>query len=284
MIANNVQESTTTTGTGNITLAGSSENGRTFSSQYAINERFPYTIDDGAGNFETGIGYLSGASTLVREQPQDGSATLPVNFGGGTKQIFVAAVKNNTIGNPSETFSTLGSTVKFMTPSNYIRRVGTNGLIGNRIYYIPCFFTRAVTIDLLAVRITTGAGTAANSIHIGVYDTDPSTGNAGNLLASVTDLDPSVAGLTSGSIPEMTILPGWFYLAIWSDVNPTLRSQDGQICMPAPFHTADNSNLHSTSYQFTASQINLPDLPAVGNANNALSNGGNYPIILVGHT
>ena len=49
-VFDDVQESTTTTGTGNITLAGASENGRTFTSQYATNDRFPYKIDDGAGS------------------------------------------------------------------------------------------------------------------------------------------------------------------------------------------------------------------------------------------
>ena len=57
MLANNVQE-TTTGGSGNLPLSGASENGRTFTSQFATNQRFSYFVDDQAGTWETGIDIL----------------------------------------------------------------------------------------------------------------------------------------------------------------------------------------------------------------------------------
>ena len=89
MLANRVHETTSTVGTGNITLAGAATNMRSFSSQFATSQRFSYFIDDEAGNFENGIGYLSDSVTLVRETVLDSSnAGALVAFGAGAKQVF----------------------------------------------------------------------------------------------------------------------------------------------------------------------------------------------------
>lgn len=91
--ADRVKDTTTTTGTGNITLAGSAPTGyRTFSSAFATGTtRIPYAIVLQAGSeWEVGYGTLSGATTLVRElvmaSSNSGSA---VNFSSGTKDVFV---------------------------------------------------------------------------------------------------------------------------------------------------------------------------------------------------
>ena len=168
-IKSNVQETTTSTGVGDITLAGVSEDGRTFTSQYALNERFTYYIDDRAGNFETGIGYLSATSTLVRDKPLEGSAALPVNFGAGTKQVFVGAGAANTL-TSSLGFNNVGTTVKFMTGSNLSRINSTQALAADRQYFFEAPFLRGALVDLIGVQVSTGGGTATNKMHIGLYD------------------------------------------------------------------------------------------------------------------
>lgn len=283
MLANNVQESSTTTGAGDITLAGASENGRTFSSQYAVNSRFTYFIDNGSGEFETGIGYLSNSTTLVREFPKDGSAALPVNLSAGTKQVFVGASMSNLFTN-SDGFSDLSSQSKFMVPSNYVRTNATQALTADRIFYCPIWITRGITIDLLGVRITTGQGTAANNLHLGIYDVDPNTGEAGHLITSTTGLDPSVAGTISGSITEIELQPGWYYAGVWCDTNPTLRANGADISMRNPFSVANNANLTNIAYNFINGQTSLADLPATGNADTANTSGGNTPVMILGHT
>lgn len=86
-----VKETTTTTGTGNITTAGAATRCITFNTAYGTNVRFKYVIEGQSSSteWEVGIGYLSGATTLVREtvlaSSNSGSA---VNFSAGTKDVF----------------------------------------------------------------------------------------------------------------------------------------------------------------------------------------------------
>lgn len=89
---NRVKETSTTTGTGDLTLAGAVTGFQTFNAAFATNKQFEYAIEPQTANgeWEAGEGYLSGASTLVRARPLTGSAgdnTL-VTFSAGTKNVF----------------------------------------------------------------------------------------------------------------------------------------------------------------------------------------------------
>jgi hypothetical protein len=104
--ADRVQETTTTTGTGNVTLAGVSDASyQSFNTAFGNGtsttaKRFRYVIVD-ATNFawEAGIGYLSASTTLVRETVTSSSNSgALVSFAAGTKTVFndfTAAVANN---------------------------------------------------------------------------------------------------------------------------------------------------------------------------------------------
>lgn len=93
--ADRVMETSTTTGTGDITLAGAVTGYRTFNAAIGTNITFDYAIVavDGSGvpsgEWEVGKGYLSGSTTLVRALPESGSASTPINFSAGTKRVFV---------------------------------------------------------------------------------------------------------------------------------------------------------------------------------------------------
>tara|TARA_R100001082_G_C4357204_1_gene157466 strand:- start:1081 stop:1746 length:666 start_codon:yes stop_codon:yes gene_type:complete len=90
-IADRVKETTTTAGTGTITLAGAADGFQAFSTlgdgartQYAI-------IDSGNNTWETGIGtYTSSGTTLTRDFVFESSSSgSKVNFGAGEKNVFV---------------------------------------------------------------------------------------------------------------------------------------------------------------------------------------------------
>ena len=279
-IKSNVQETTTSAGVGNITLAGISEDGRTFASQYALNERFTYYIDDRAGNFEAGIGYLSATSTLVRDKPVEGSAALPVNFGAGTKQVFVSPLSVNLL-NSSLGFSDVGASVKFAVPFNLGRINSTQALAANRQYFFEAVFVRAMVVDLMGVYVSTGAGTAANKMHIALYDVDPLTGEAGNVIIQATGLDPSVAGVISGSITETTVQAGVYVMSIWSDTTPSIKGNDTGI--KAPSALSSGSSFIGTGHNYTSSLTALTELPspAVVTSNNT---NGRLMTVALGHT
>jgi hypothetical protein len=90
-----VRETSTTTGTGNITLAGPVLGFVSFSSVFDLNLNISYAIEgvDGSGvpsgDWEVGDGYLSGATTLVRDMVRASSnAGNLVSLGAGTKNVF----------------------------------------------------------------------------------------------------------------------------------------------------------------------------------------------------
>jgi hypothetical protein len=88
--ADRVKETSTTTGTGNITLAGAATQFETFASNFDIGQRLDYAIVGQTGTeWEVGRGYLSGATTLVRDLVFESSnSDAAVNFSAGTKDVF----------------------------------------------------------------------------------------------------------------------------------------------------------------------------------------------------
>jgi hypothetical protein len=280
MLANNVRETTTSEGAGDIVLDGASENGRTLASQYALSAPIDYLVDNGAGEFESGVGHLSASAVLVRDLPLDGSSALPVNFSAGTKQVFVGVgVQNST--SSSLGFNDTGTSVKFMLPCNLSRINGTQALTVNRQYFMEAPFLRGALVDLIGVYVSTGAGTVANKMHVGLYEVDPLTGTAGKLIIETTNLDPSVAGIVSGSVPETFIQAGVYIISIWSDAAPTIKANDGTI-RDAPILSV-SSSFASNGHDFTSSLSSLSSLPdpAVVSSNNA---SGKLMCIAIGHT
>lgn len=95
MFADRVQDTTTSTGTGTITLAGSPPAGRqAFASEFAVGDLVCYCISaQGSGTeWEVGIGVLATSTTLTRSagnviDSSAGAGTL-VSFSAGTKDVF----------------------------------------------------------------------------------------------------------------------------------------------------------------------------------------------------
>lgn len=92
-----VKEQSTTTGTGNLTMTGAVTGFQAFASVFTVNaDEFYYCIEgvdtNGVpnGDWEVGIGYLSGSETLVRDivLASSNSGAL-VNLGAETKNVFV---------------------------------------------------------------------------------------------------------------------------------------------------------------------------------------------------
>lgn len=90
-----VKETSTTTGTSDITLAGAVSQYRSFSSVFTtgalgVADFFYYAIVGQTGTeWEVGRGYLSGATTLVRYIVLSSSnSNSAVNLSAGTKDVF----------------------------------------------------------------------------------------------------------------------------------------------------------------------------------------------------
>lgn len=91
--ADRIQESTTTTGTGTLTLAGAVTNFKTFSSAMATSDTCWYAIVDNTNNaWETGLGTLASSTTLARTTVIASSTGSAVSLAAGTKQVFMTAL------------------------------------------------------------------------------------------------------------------------------------------------------------------------------------------------
>lgn len=83
-----VKETSTTTGTGDFTLAGAVSGFAAFSPVFATGDPLYYGIVGGT-EWEVGRGHLSASTTLVRDVVFESSnSNATVNFSAGTKDVF----------------------------------------------------------------------------------------------------------------------------------------------------------------------------------------------------
>lgn len=87
--ADRVKDTTTTTGTGNITLADAPPTGyQSFDDAFSTDITFYYCIEGGA-EWEVGQGHLSASTTLVRDIIfASTNSNAAVDFSSGTKNVF----------------------------------------------------------------------------------------------------------------------------------------------------------------------------------------------------
>lgn len=92
ILADRVRDSSTTTGTGALTLAGTPPTGyRTFGSVMADADTCWYAIVDTAGNWEVGLGTYTATGTLLNRTTvlSSSNANALVSFPAGTKDVFL---------------------------------------------------------------------------------------------------------------------------------------------------------------------------------------------------
>lgn len=99
--ADRALETTTTTGTGDMTTAGAVTGYRTLNAAVGTGVMVDYCIvavdasGVPTGDWEAGMGYLSASTTFVRANPKSGSAATPISFAAGTKRIFITQIADN---------------------------------------------------------------------------------------------------------------------------------------------------------------------------------------------
>lgn len=94
VIADRVRETSTTAGTGTITLAGAVTNYRSFATALGSTATsVPYCIvDNTAATWEVGIGTFNGTTSLSRDTVTSSSnAGALVNFAANSKDVFLDA-------------------------------------------------------------------------------------------------------------------------------------------------------------------------------------------------
>jgi hypothetical protein len=119
LVADRVQETSTTTGTGTLTLAGASTGFRTFTAAFGNGVSVYYVIAGGS-EYEIGIG-TTGAGTLSRDtvlQSSNAGALVPLSA--GLKDVFCAYVAERAVTTSD------ASTLTNKTIDDYTNNVGAN--------------------------------------------------------------------------------------------------------------------------------------------------------------
>src|SRR5262245_51603661 len=92
-LADRVMETTTTTGTGDITLAGAVTGYRAFSAIVTTNDdQFPYVIFGGT-EWESGIGKRLSSTTFSRTVISSSNSNALVSFSSGTKYVYLDSIQ-----------------------------------------------------------------------------------------------------------------------------------------------------------------------------------------------
>lgn len=110
IIADRVQETTTTTSTGSYTLAGAVLGFRAFSSVCADGDTVYYTVENGT-DWEVGLGTWNTGGTIARTTILSSSnSNSAVSWSAGSKNVFLtlSAFQVSTFGTPDYLIATQG--------------------------------------------------------------------------------------------------------------------------------------------------------------------------------
>jgi len=127
VVKDRVRETTTTAGTGTITLAGAVTGFQSFSAIGNGNTTFYTIAGQGTSEWEVGIGtYTSSGTTLSRDTVLESSSSgAKVNFSAGTKDVFVTYPAERTITGGGGGIGALVVNATTVT-DNYTVDTGTN--------------------------------------------------------------------------------------------------------------------------------------------------------------
>src|SRR5574343_87947 len=118
------KETSTTTGTGALTLSGAfASNCQAFSAVLSVGDTVPYFIEhQTAAEWETGYGTYSSANTLTRTTVLSSSnAGAAVNFSAGTKPVGVGPISADI---KTQTYTSAGSSSFVLGTGKFLRILG----------------------------------------------------------------------------------------------------------------------------------------------------------------
>lgn len=199
VLADRVAETTTTTGTGSVTLAGAVAGFRRFDDVMTNGQQCYYVIEalDGSGNpsgdWESGVGTYSGSDVLARtEVRQSSNGGAAVNFSAGTKRVILTPT--------ADAEAERNATVDVMT----VLVSDPNGLAlttgdGKAFIPIPSTMDGRVLIKVVAY-VTTASSSGAPTVQLHNMAT------AADILTTPVTIDASE--LTSATAATPAVIDG----------------------------------------------------------------------------
>lgn len=224
-LGNWIRQTTTTTGTGALTLSSVS-GWATFDSQFVAGadgagDHFYYTIlnDSDGSPIEAGIGRMSDSTTLQRvhvlatlSSGTYAEANSAVSLAAGTKRVICADLAHVRPVNLPGMMT--AATDKWLT--NGMIQTGTgNALTLNtsKIYLLPYLVQTPARVTGMAIKCTTLG--ASSTVRCGLYRAKADL-SPGNLIDQTGDMDTTSTGIKSSNFSGGTrrLKPGLYYAAI----------------------------------------------------------------------
>ena len=213
VLADRVRETTTTTGTGSVTLGGAYTGFQTFSAAIGNTNTTYYTIANVvSGEWEVGIGtYGSAGNTLSRDTvlSSSNSGSL-VSFGSGTKDVFVtqpaeravyvvgsnvvaensATVPNSLLANSSVTLGStsvsLGATASTLAGLTSVAATNFTGAFDGVLGGVAPAAATVTTLGVTTVNATTVNATTVDTTNLEVTNLKAKDGTAAGSIADST--------------------------------------------------------------------------------------------------
>lgn len=295
MLADAVKATSTTAGTGALTL---SDPGGcvTPNSAFPFNFRFKYAIYTGGDSApvfrESGIAYLTSATSMTRAKVNataDGAGNLnttnptATDFAGATVTIICTpdAASLESMLPAVDGVSTINRVV---SPANRNVNTSTLALTALRCHYAPSLLRLMPPAVNLQINVTT-PGASGTVARLGVYAL-LENGYIGPLLATTGDIDVSTTGLKVATLTTpVTLPPGWYYLAIVSSGAPTITAWVSNAANSLGGHPlgAVSGGLGQIEYRYET--LVSAVLPAAASPSTSASQvgSGNVPAVYVGY-
>jgi hypothetical protein len=217
LLGDRVQETTTTVGTGQLTLNGAVTGYVTFNSTFTNGDVVWYVVDDGAGSWEIGSGIV-GTGTLTRSVFQSSNANALVSFSAGTKRVFCTAPYTyflpDQTGNSGKYLTTNGTTPSWadnpLGTVTTVSVVSTNGFAGT---VANATTTPAITMTTSVTGVLKGNGTAISAATAGSDYVAPGgalgTPSSGTLTScSGLPVSTGISGLGTGVATALAVNVG----------------------------------------------------------------------------
>ena len=224
MLANGAKETTTTAGTGTVTLSAVTGFPR-FSDILGVGTLVDYAIRSG-DSWEWGIGTLAAGNTLARSivnaKYESGVYSKNPASGlslSGTSEIFCTA-HSATVIPALPAMPQRGSLKRVIlngVPANY--RVRTNAaLVASQIAFFP--YQVDLRCRVTKVGVSAGASVTGAQCRVGLYAMG-SGGTPSTLLFESGLLEPVTGGTDYlNTITEYDLLPGWYWGCIHTGATP----------------------------------------------------------------
>ena len=253
MLANWTKATTTTAGTGDLTLAAVT-GFPTFADVFSVGQIVAYSILNSSGQpIEEGVGCYSAADTLTRTVPcatysggvYDSTAPSVISLS-GTYTVIASSVRGMAPTLPQ--INTAAAARYFSSPSHQAS-VNSRSLVAGDLLAVPFLFSAGRPVDAFAIEVTTlGASAVA---RVGLYSVG-ANGLPSKLLIESADIDCSTTGVKVSTFGAVSIHPGWYYMVIaCKTANVGVRAYNGGGVDKLPLTNMLGHSAFNTPYSFT---------------------------------